>query len=250
MPHRKKIMAANWKMNSMTQETKSFFDSIGDKFNGLSDREIVIIPSFPYIRDAAEYSKKRNISLGAQNFYPEENGAYTGEVSLAMLADIGVNTVLIGHSERRNVMGESFELIKKKVKYAQDKGFRVIFCIGETLPQRQKGELFAVVEKQISSAFDDNLTCQPNQMVIAYEPVWAIGTGVTATGEQAQEMHAFIRQYMEKSHKRGDISILYGGSVKPDNIKDLMSRPDIDGVLVGGASLKADSWQKIVLYDR
>ncbi|HNT28517.1 MAG TPA: triose-phosphate isomerase, partial [bacterium] len=228
----------------------SFFGAIGDLCRGLNDREVVVTPSFPYIAPAAALAKGRGITIAAQDFHPEENGAFTGEVSLAMLADLGVRTVLIGHSERRHVMGETHEHIRKKVAFAQKKGFRIIFCIGETLAQRQKGELFAVIDHQLSTAFDDNLTCLPGDMVIAYEPVWAIGTGVNATGAQAQEMHDYIRHFMDKHYGRKEISILYGGSVKPDNVKELMMMPDIDGALVGGASLKAESFSKLIFWDK
>jgi len=247
---RRRIFAANWKMNNMTAETAAFFAAFGDPGKGLKDREVVIAPSFPYLAQAAALVKGREIALAAQNFHPAENGAFTGEVSLAMLADLGIRTVIIGHSERRHVIGETHEEIRRKVAFAQKKGVRSIFCIGETLPQREKGELFAVIDHQLSTAFDDNLTCPPDDMVIAYEPVWAIGTGVNATGEQAQEMHDYVRKFMDRRYGRKEIVILYGGSVKPDNIKGLMGMPDIDGVLVGGASLKADSFSKIVLWDR
>ena len=217
---------------------------------GVNDREVVVAPAFPYLAQAAVLARGKNIVLAAQNFYPAENGAFTGEVSLAMLADIGVRTVIIGHSERRHIIGETPQQIREKVAFAQKKGFRTIFCIGETLPQRERGELFAVIDHQISTAFDDNLTCPLEGLVIAYEPVWAIGTGINATGSQAQEMHEYIRRFMEQRYGRRDTTILYGGSVKPDNIAELMKMPDIDGVLVGGASLKAGSFMEIVFWDR
>ncbi len=247
---RKKIYAANWKMNNMTAETAAFFTAFGDRCAGATDREVIVAPSFPYLAQAAALVKRRNISLAAQNFYPAENGAFTGEVSLAMLADLGIRTVIIGHSERRHVIGETHEYLRRKVAFAQQKKFRMIFCIGETLPQREKGELFAVIDHQLSTAFDDNLSCPDEDLIIAYEPVWAIGTGVNATGAQAQEMHEYIRKFMAKHYGRPNITILYGGSVKPDNIAELMGMPDIDGVLVGGASLKADSFGKIAFWDK
>ncbi len=247
---RKKIYAANWKMNNQSAETAAFFTAFGDRCVGIADREVVVAPAFPYLAQAAALVNGKNITIAAQNFYPAENGAFTGEVSLSMLADIGVRTVIIGHSERRHVLGESHEYLRRKVTFAQTKKFRIIFCIGETLPQREKGELFAVIDHQLSTAFDDNLTCPDDDLVIAYEPVWAIGTGVNATGAQAQEMHEYIRRFMREHYGRPDISILYGGSVKPDNIAELMRMPDIDGVLVGGASLKADSFSKIVFWDK
>ncbi len=247
---RKKIYAANWKMNNMTAETAAFFAAFGDRCVGMADREVVIAPSFPYLAQAAALAKGKNISLAAQNFYPAENGAFTGEVSLSMLVDLGIRTVIIGHSERRHVIGETHEYLRRKVSFAQQKKFRMIFCIGETLPQREKGELFAVIDHQLSTAFDGNLSCSDEDLVIAYEPVWAIGTGVNATGAQAQEMHEYIRKFMGKHYGRENITILYGGSVKPDNIAELMGMPDIDGVLVGGASLKADSFGKIAFWDK
>ncbi len=250
MGGRKTIIAGNWKMNNLMAEVKSFFEEISGSFNDLSDREVVVAPALPYIAPANSYSEGKNIKIAVQDFYPVEKGAFTGEVGVEMLRDLSVETVIIGHSERRHVMGEDFDLIRKKVTFAEENGLRVIFCVGETLEQREKNELFAVIEKQLATAFDDNLTVDSEKIVIAYEPVWAIGTGKVATPEQAQEMHAFIRKYMEENYKKGDVSILYGGSVKPDNVKVLMSQPDIDGVLVGGASLKADSFKKLVFFDR
>ena len=250
MTERKIIVAANWKMNNVTADVERFFNEIADSFAGLSDREVVVAPAIPYLGLALHGAAKRNVTIATQNFYPVEKGAFTGEVGLEMLNDLNVGTVIIGHSERRHVLGEDFDFIRKKVAFAKENNLRVIFCVGETLKQREQNELFAVIEKQLSTAFDDNIDENPDNIVVAYEPVWAIGTGKVATPEQAQEMHSFIRKFMDERYKRGGVSILYGGSVKPANVKELMGQPDIDGALVGGASLQADSFKKLVLFDR
>ncbi|HNW83760.1 MAG TPA: triose-phosphate isomerase [bacterium] len=245
---RKPIIAANWKMNNLSEEVVKFFNEFGDCAIGLKDREVVIAPAFPYLKMAVDLAKGKNILIAAQDVYPEDEGAFTGMVGAKMLNDIGVKAVIIGHSERRHIFKESLELIRKKVNFVQTNGWKLIFCIGETLPERESGKLYDIIKEQIYTAFDGNLWCETEMSVIAYEPVWAIGTGVVATPEQATEMHAFIRKIMKERYHREDTVILYGGSVKPDNVKGLMSSPDIDGALVGGASLKADSFKKLVLY--
>lgn len=245
---RKPIIAANWKMNNLSEEVVRFFNEFGDSAVGLKDREVVIAPAYPYLKMAVDLAKGKNVTIAAQDVYPEAEGAFTGMVGAKMLNDIGVKAVIIGHSERRHVIKESLELIRKKVGFVQTNGWKLIFCIGETLPERESGRLYDIIKEQIYTAFDGNLWCETEMSVIAYEPVWAIGTGVVATPEQAQEMHAFIRKIMKERYNREDTVILYGGSVKPDNVKGLMSSPDIDGALIGGASLKADSFKKLVLY--
>lgn len=245
---RKPIIAANWKMNNLTADITKFFNEFGDTANGFKDRETVIAPAFPYLLMCAELAKGKNITIAAQDVYPAEEGAFTGMVGSKILNDCKVGAVIIGHSERRHIFGESLELIRKKVSFVQKNNWKLIFCIGETLPERESGKLYDIIKEQIYTAFDENLWCENDMAVIAYEPVWAIGTGVVATPEQAQEMHAFVRKIMKERYNREEIRILYGGSVKPDNIKGLMSCPDIDGALVGGASLKADSFKKLVEF--
>lgn len=242
---RKPIIAANWKMNNLSDEITEFFNEFGETATRFSEKEAIITPSFPYLKMCSELAKGKNIKIAAQDFYPAESGAFTGMVGSKMLDDCGVEAVIVGHSERRHIFGESYELIRKKVSFAQSSGKQLIFCIGETLPERESGKLFDTIKEQIYTAFDRNLQCSEEMAVIAYEPVWAIGTGVVATPAQAEEMHAFIRDIMKERYDRENTRILYGGSVKPDNIKGLMDSPNIDGALVGGASLKGDSFKKL-----
>ena len=244
---RRTIIAANWKMNNLSKEVVDFFAEFGDAALN-SEREVVIAPAYPYIKMSAELAAGKNITIAAQDVYPKAEGAFTGMVGGKMLEDLGVKAVIIGHSERRRIFGEPNDLIREKVKFVQENGLHLIFCVGETLPERESGVMFDVLKEQIYSAFDDNLTLPPEKITIAYEPVWAIGTGVTATPEQAAEMHAFIRKIMKERYSYADSRILYGGSVKPENIQGLMANEDIDGALVGGASLKASSFMKLVNF--
>ncbi|MBP5591820.1 triose-phosphate isomerase [bacterium] len=244
---RRTIIAANWKMNNLMKDAITFFSEFGDTALK-SENEVIIAPAYPYIPLASALSKNRNIEIAAQDVYPKAEGAFTGMVGGKMLADIGVSAVIIGHSERRRIFGEPNELIREKVKFVQENGLHLIFCVGETLPERENGSMFDVLKEQIYSAFDDNLTLAPEKITVAYEPVWAIGTGVTATPEQAVEMHAFIRKILKERYGYEDSRILYGGSVKPENIQGLLSHEDIDGALVGGASLKASSFMKLVNF--
>ncbi len=249
MRERKEIIAANWKMNNTKEEVTDFFTKLNLKCQDLEpERQVIVAPAFPYLSMASEM-KHSSILIAAQDIYPERNGAYTGEVGSEMLKDLYVSTIIVGHSERRHIMDESLEMTKQKLDFSLLEGFRVILCVGETLRQREKDELFAVIDKQLSSAL---MNCEKkhfDNIIIAYEPVWAIGTGRVASGNQAQEMHSFIRKLLKDNYSRPDIPILYGGSVKPHNIKGLMEMEDIDGVLVGGASLKADSFSKIIFHD-
>ena len=242
---RRTIIAANWKMNNLTDEVKNFFAEFGETAVN-SENEVIIAPAYPYIPLASALAKNQNIEIAAQDVYPKAEGAFTGMVGGKMLADIGVSAVIIGHSERRRIFGEPNELIREKVKFVQENGLHLIFCVGETLPERENGSMFDVLKEQIYSAFDDNLTLAPEKITVAYEPVWAIGTGVTATPEQAVEMHAFIRKILKERYGYEDSRILYGGSVKPTTIEEQMAQSDIDGALVGGASLKADSFLEII----
>ncbi len=246
---RKKIIAGNWKMNNLKEDVVAFFEELGDFASNFDDREVIIAPSIPYVLLASE-KKGKAVKLGVQDIYPEKKGAFTGQVGSEMVKDLSAEFVIIGHSERRHVMNESLEMIRKKVTFAQEEGFKIIYCVGETLSQRQKNELFAVIEKQLSDAFDNNLNISDEDLIIAYEPVWAIGTGVVASKDEAEEMHKFIRNYMKEHYNKENVRILYGGSVKPANVKELLSMPNIDGALVGGASLKADSFKKLIAWDK
>lgn len=242
------FIAANWKMNKTILEAKEFVNAFAPSVSDINDIDIVIAPSFTALFSVAELIKGSNIKLSAQNVFYEEKGAYTGEVSPLMLKDVGCDYVIIGHSERRHYFGEDDEILNKKVKAALRNGLEVIFCIGETLKEREEGKTFDVLERQVKEGLRD---IDLSRIVIAYEPVWAIGTGRTASPEQAQEAHAHIRNKLKDLYVAADtVRILYGGSVTPDNIDDLMACPDVNGALVGGASLKPESFERIVRFKR
>ena len=219
--------------------------------SGVTDREILVCPAFTALSQVAQALKGTNINLGAQNLHWEEKGAFTGEISPAMLLDAGCRYVIIGHSERRQLFGETDESVNKKMKTAFKHGLLPIVCIGETLAEREKNVTFQVIERQIRNGIAGLTPEQSAVLVIAYEPVWAIGTGKTASPQQAEEVHAKVRKLYAEiygSSSADSVRILYGGSVKPDNTADLMKQPNIDGGLVGGASLEIDSFTKIVKY--
>lgn len=217
--------------------------------NTAENIDLLVCPPFVYLDAVGETLSSSSVAMGAQDVYFEASGAFTGETSTSMLADVGCKYVILGHSERRHVIGETDELINKKVKSVLAAGLTPILCVGELLEEREAGKTMQVIESQFSGSFAGLTAAEVKKTVIAYEPVWAIGTGKTASPEQAEEVHADLRKLIE-SRYNSDVSqsvqILYGGSVKPDNAGDLMSRPDIDGALVGGASLKADSFLAIV----
>ncbi|RLD18502.1 MAG: triose-phosphate isomerase [Caldiserica bacterium] len=249
---RKPIIAGNWKMHKTLKEAEELANGIRDSAGNLQDREIVLCPPFTALLTVKNAVSSSNIKVGAQDMFWEDEGAYTGEVSGKMLMDIGCEYVIIGHSERRKYFGENDQTVNKKVKKALDTGLTPIVCVGETLEEREKGITMSVVRKQVLDGLKEIEKEKAKNIVIAYEPVWAIGTGKTATPEQAQEVHAYIRKLLGEiwdNEIAENIRILYGGSIKPENIKDLMKEPDIDGGLVGGASLKADSFLKIIFYD-
>ncbi len=230
------FVAGNWKMNNGPIRGKAFFEEI-KKFP-LERAEVVIFPPFitiPYVKKLAE---EKGISLGAQNAYWRKEGAFTGEISLEMLIEAGVDYVLVGHSERRNIFGESDEEINLKLKAVLRAGLRPVLCVGENLAEREEGRTREKVRFQLDA---DLSGIVPTDVIIAYEPIWAIGTGKTATPEQAEEVHAFIKEYL------GNVRVIYGGSVKPENAHSLMAQPHVDGVLVGGASLKPASFYDIIL---
>ncbi|MCG3178393.1 MAG: Bifunctional PGK/TIM [Phycisphaerae bacterium] len=253
---RKFFVAGNWKMNTNRKSACALADGIVHKLDealvGKADAvEVGLCPPFVYLSDVARLvtNGRAKAWLGAQDLYTQDNGAFTGEISAAMLKDVGVHFVLCGHSERRHVIGEGDDLINAKVKKALAEGLRVILCIGETLDQRKANQTLEVNRRQVQAGLAGVGAGQLANLVIAYEPVWAIGTGVTASPAQAQEVHAQVRKLLADLYSRAAaeaMQIQYGGSVKPDNAAELMGQPDIDGALVGGASLKVEDFVAII----
>jgi len=247
---RKKIIAGNWKMHMTQSESEAFITTFLREIGDLDEVEIVIAPPFTAIPKVSELlTQTQNVKVGAQNMHWERKGAFTGEVSPAMLRELFVRYVVLGHSERRAMFCETDEIVNRKVRAAHEEILRPILCIGETLAQREKGEVEKVLEAQLHGSLANVEPKELLETVIAYEPVWAIGTGKTATTAQAQEAHAFIRKTLHQMSDEGTaerIRIQYGGSVKPDNARELLSQPDIDGALVGGASLDPRSFAQIV----
>ncbi len=246
---RKPLIAANWKLNKTISETQEFISGLIPAVKDLSGVDIVIAPPFTSLSAAAEKLKGTNVTLAAQNVFYEEKGAYTGEISPLMLIDIGCKYVIVGHSERRQYFNETDDIVNKKIKAAKKAGLGVVFCIGESLDNREAGKTFDVLNREIEKGLNG---IDPEDMVIAYEPIWAIGTGRTATPEQAQEVHSYIREKINVlySKKADEICIIYGGSVTPENIDSLMACKDVDGALVGGASLKVESFIKIIKFGK
>jgi len=243
-------MAANWKMHKTVPEAISFLDTFVPLAKGIpQDREIVIAPPFTCMETVCRALRgRKNIHVAAQNMHYEEKGAFTGEISPVMLSDLGVSMVILGHSERRHVFGESNGLIAKKVVSALSHDIKPIFCIGETLEQREAGDTVNVLETQLSEGLADVSASDMDNVIVAYEPVWAIGTGKTATPDQAQDAHRAVRLWISEHFNSGiaeQIRILYGGSVKPENVNELMALPDVDGALVGGAALDPESFAAI-----
>ena len=246
---RKPIVAGNWKMNKTRAEAAALLTGIKAEVAGVSAAEIVVCVPFTNLDVAGQAVKDTNIVLGAQNIHWAEKGAFTGEISAAMLKELGVTYVIIGHSERRQYFGETDETVNKRSKTALAAGLKPIACVGETLVEREAGQTTGVVERQVRTGLAGLSGADWDKLVIAYEPVWAIGTGKTATTAQAQEVHAFIRKLLGElagAEAAAKIRIQYGGSMKPDNAKDLMGQPDIDGGLIGGASLEAKPFADIV----
>jgi triosephosphate isomerase (TIM) len=244
---RRPFIAANWKMNKTLAETSGFMAEFIPEVKETTGVDIVIAPPFTAIGIAAAALRGTNIFLAAQDVFYEEKGAYTGEISPLMLVDLGCAFVIVGHSERRQYFHETDDTVNRKIKAAQKAGLGVIFCIGESLEEREAGKTFDILNREIEKGLDG---ISPEKMVIAYEPIWAIGTGKTATPQQAQEAHAYIRERLNilYGNQSDELCILYGGSVTPDTVDSLMACKDIDGALVGGASLKAESFSKIVKF--
>lgn len=245
-----KVIAGNWKMNNDLNESR---DLISKLLVGLKNSkeicEVVICPPFTSLPEVSAMIKGSIVKLGAQNLHQEENGAFTGEVSAKMLLSTGCEFVIIGHSERRNIFMESDELINKKIRRAINNNLKPIFCVGELLEEREKNITEQVIQRQVLNGLESFPVRDLKHLIIAYEPVWAIGTGKTATPQQAEEVHHFIRKLIENRFSKEfaeNLRILYGGSVKPDNSEDLLSQINIDGALVGGACLNADSFLNII----
>jgi triosephosphate isomerase len=246
---RRKVIAGNWKMNMNLHQSQKLVSEIINGLGKDNKAEVIVCPPFTSLSEVSSLVKDTMVKLGAQNMHFEESGAYTGEISADMLKSIGCEYVILGHSERRVIFNEPDELINKKIKTALTKELKPIFCVGELLDQRERGETMQVVSHQINRGLEGVSSEQMKNVIIAYEPVWAIGTGKTATPEQAQEVHSFIRELVAKKYTTSvaeSLIIQYGGSVKPDNSGELLSQKDIDGALVGGACLKADSFLSII----
>ncbi len=248
---RKKIVAGNWKMNKTYSESKTLINELKKELKAikLEKTRVIIAPPFTNLQKASKKTKSTVIEVAAQNMCAEESGAFTGEISASMIKSVHVNSVILGHSERRAYFGETDELLAKKVNTALKNNLEIIFCFGEVLEDRKSGNHFKVVEEQIKKALFHLTSNDWKQIVLAYEPVWAIGTGETASPEQAQEMHAFIRELVAEryiSDVAEEVSILYGGSVKPANAKEIFGKEDVDGGLIGGAALSASDFVGII----
>ena len=245
---RKKIVAGNWKMNNDLVATNILISELIKK-EKTTNAEVMIAPAFVNLLEASKLLKDSSIIVAAQNMHFASGGAYTGEISAAMLKSIGVNTVILGHSERREYFNEDDNLLKQKVDKALEERMKIIFCFGEKWEDRSVDNHFIVVENQIKNALFHLENENWESIVLAYEPVWAIGTGQNASPEQAQEMHAFIRNLVKEHYSSTiseEVSILYGGSVKPENAKEIFGKNDVDGGLIGGAALNADNFMAIV----
>lgn len=246
------IIAGNWKMHKLRREAEEFAKELKNRVSRRQGIEIVICPPYTALETVAQAVQGSNLQVGAQNVFWEEKGAYTGEVSPQMLLDLNCNYVICGHSERRQYFGETDATVNRRLKAALAAGLKPIFCVGETLEEREKGVTFSVCQRQVEKGLLDLTAEQVAKLVIAYEPVWAIGTGRNATSQDAEEVIGFIRNLIRErfGNETGEkVRIQYGGSVKPDNIKQLMAEPNIDGVLVGGASLDLEDFTSIIYYE-
>ncbi len=249
MASRKPFVAGNWKMNNLVGESVALAEALKPLVAGTTTVDIAVCPTYVSLYAVGKAVAGSNIQLGAQDAYIKESGAYTGEISPKMLLDVGCTWTIIGHSERRHILGETDAFLNEKLRFALASGLKVMFCIGELLEERKSGAMQSVLERQVVKGLEGLTAADLENVVIAYEPVWAIGTGETATPDQAEEVHVFVRGLVEKSFgsvAAAAMRIQYGGSVKPDNAADLIARENIDGFLVGGAALKADSFAAIV----
>jgi triosephosphate isomerase len=248
---RKPIIAGNWKMNKTVSAALDLVRQVKASVADARNVDIVVAPPFTALLTVSREIEGSNIELAAQDVFWEPSGAYTGEISADMLRDVGCRYVILGHSERRQYFGETNEWVRKKIKASLAVDLRPIICVGEALEEREAGKTFDVVKMQVSQCMEGFSAGEMGKITVAYEPIWAIGTGRTATPQQAEEVHAFIREQLggiTSRHVSDGMRIQYGGSVNPDNISDLMAQPNIDGALVGGASLKADSFSRIVKF--
>ena len=248
---RRPLIAGNWKMYLTVDEAVQLATAVAASCREVVDREVMIAPSFTALAAVAAALRNTPVLVAGQNVAWEKEGAFTGEISPVMLRDAGAAMAIVGHSERRHIFGENSQLVNRRLRGALQFGLTPILCVGETLAEREEGRTFPVLEEQIRQGLADVIFDEAGRVVIAYEPVWAIGTGRTATREQAQEAHAFIRGVLAGLYEKrlaDDIRILYGGSVKPENIDSLMAEPDIDGALVGGAALQSESFGRIVHF--
>jgi triosephosphate isomerase (TIM) len=251
MTMRRPLISGNWKMYKTGPEAVAFINALKNAVADASEVDIMVAPPFTALNQVAEAAAGTSIGVGAQNLHWESEGAYTGEISAQMLNAAGCQYVIIGHSERRQYFGETDQEINRKIDAAAKAGLIPVFCIGETESQRDAGETFSVLDKQVKNGLEGLFSENLKSLIVAYEPVWAIGTGKTATKEQAQEVHAYLRNGFSEMYGpefAQGLRILYGGSVKPSNVKDLMAMEDIDGALVGGASLDPDSFSRLVHF--
>lgn len=248
---RKPLIAGNWKMHLTAAEAQELAFAVVKAAADVTDREVMIAPPYTALRPVSEILKGTDVILAAQNVCWEEKGAFTGEISPVMLLDIGCSMVIIGHSERRHVFGEDDAMVNKRMTGALAFGLVPVLCIGETLADRGSGKTLEVLERQVRKGLAGIVISDPAGILLAYEPVWAIGTGKTATVEQAQEVHVFVRKLLAELYEKNiasQIRILYGGSVNSENVDTLMQQADVDGALVGGAALKADSFDRIIHF--
>lgn len=251
MENRRPLIAGNWKLFKTAAEAAETAAQLADRLSGTIDADVMIAPPFTALSAVADILKDSAVALGAQNLFWEDEGAFTGEISPPMLKAAGCAYVIIGHSERRQYFGETDQSVNKRIKAALSHEMIPVFCIGESEKERDADETFSVLDKQVTKGLEGFSPDELNTLVTAYEPVWAIGTGKTASSAQAQETHQFIRSVIAKTFGNilaKSVRILYGGSVKPNNIRELMEMPDIDGALVGGASLDAETFSRIVLH--
>jgi len=252
MSSRTPLIAGNWKMHKTGLQAVEAASQLQRLVKHATDVEVMIAPTFTALYQVAKALKGSTIAVGAQNLYWEKQGAFTGEISSEMLVDAGCRHVIIGHSERRLFFGETDASVNRKIQAALSASLIPVFCIGETDAQREAGETFSVLDKQVRDGLKDFVFDERSGLIVAYEPVWAIGTGKTASREQAQEAHQFIRSLLDTLFGKpfaSAVRILYGGSVKPDNVKALMEMPDVDGALVGGASLDPETFSQLVLFN-
>jgi triosephosphate isomerase (TIM) len=251
MEARRPFIAGNWKMYKTVSQAVDTARDLVKRTEGVSNVDIMVAPPFTALAPVWDVTRESNVALGAQNLFWEAEGAYTGEVSANMLLSAGCRYVIIGHSERRQYFGETDETVNRRIKAAQTNGLIPVFCVGESESERETKKTYSVLDKQVKNGLKEVFVDDPDSLVVAYEPVWAIGTGKTATSKQAQEVHLFLRSLLESLYGNAisqSIRILYGGSVKPDNIAELMRMPDVDGALVGGASLDAKTFSEIARF--